>query len=173
MTEKQLNIINTALELFANDGYSAVSTSRIAQEASVSEGLIFRHFNNKEGLLEAIVAQAEEKLAALMTPIFAETNPKEVLRKGISAPFQILKKDQAFWRLQFKLKWETKYNNPDKMKPWEDKLTQTFKQLNYEFPRMEAKKLLAITETTFIQILRNELKNKTAYKNFLLQSYKL
>ena len=51
MTEKQENILNTALELFAKDGYDATSTSKIAKCAGVSEGLIFRHYGSKDGLL--------------------------------------------------------------------------------------------------------------------------
>ena len=60
MTDKQLNILKIALQLFANEGFHATSTSRIAKEAGVSEGLIFRHFINKEGLLRAILKQGED-----------------------------------------------------------------------------------------------------------------
>ncbi|MEJ6750428.1 MAG: helix-turn-helix domain-containing protein, partial [Bacteroidia bacterium] len=44
MTDKQVAILQTALELFSNKGFYAVSTNLIAKEAGVSEGLIFRHF---------------------------------------------------------------------------------------------------------------------------------
>ncbi|MEM6542898.1 MAG: helix-turn-helix domain-containing protein, partial [Bacteroidota bacterium] len=55
MTAKQEKILNAALELFAHEGYNVVSTSKIAQKAGVSEGLIFRHFESKQGLLNAIL----------------------------------------------------------------------------------------------------------------------
>lgn len=59
MTDKQEKILRaTALDLFANTGYNAASTSKIAQKASVSEGLIFRHCQNKKGLLDALVLEA-------------------------------------------------------------------------------------------------------------------
>jgi AcrR family transcriptional regulator len=51
MTEKKELILQTALRLFSEQGYEATPTNRIAKEAGVSEGLIFRHFENKEGLL--------------------------------------------------------------------------------------------------------------------------
>ena len=47
MTEKELNIIDSAINLFAQTGYDGTSTSIIAKEAGVSEGLIFKHFKNK------------------------------------------------------------------------------------------------------------------------------
>ena len=46
MTEKQISILESALELFSSKGFDAVPTSLIAKQAGVSEGLIFRHFKN-------------------------------------------------------------------------------------------------------------------------------
>lgn len=40
-----------ALELFAERGYDATSTARIAERARVSEMTLFRHFSSKEALL--------------------------------------------------------------------------------------------------------------------------
>ena len=48
MTVKRREIINCSLELFAKQGVKDTSTKQIANRARVSEGLIFRHFNNKK-----------------------------------------------------------------------------------------------------------------------------
>ena len=69
MTSKKENILNAALELFALEGYYATSTSAIAKKAGVSEGLIFRHFKNKEGLLEAIFQMGEEQVKVIFADI--------------------------------------------------------------------------------------------------------
>ena len=55
MTEKQQQILSSAQKLFALEGVAAVSTARIAKEAGVSEALIFRHFRNKQQLVDAVV----------------------------------------------------------------------------------------------------------------------
>ena len=47
-------IISAALELFAERGFAATSTRRVAEAAGVSEGLIFHHFPNKQALLVAV-----------------------------------------------------------------------------------------------------------------------
>ncbi|WP_125762449.1 TetR/AcrR family transcriptional regulator [Companilactobacillus hulinensis] len=55
MTDKQLMIFRSAIKLFAKKGYKDTSTKEIAHEAGVSEGSLFKRFNNKEELLLAIL----------------------------------------------------------------------------------------------------------------------
>lgn len=54
---RRLQIIDVALNLFAQDGYAATSTKRIAQEVGVTEGLIFHYFPTKAELLQAVAQQ--------------------------------------------------------------------------------------------------------------------
>ena len=54
MTEKQINILIAAIELFSEKGYEATSTSEIAKKAKVAEGTIFRYYKTKKDLLFAI-----------------------------------------------------------------------------------------------------------------------
>ena len=119
---KKEKILSSALELFANYGYNGVSTNKIAKEAGVSEGLIFRHFKNKEGLLNDILQLAFEKAANIYEHIIVEEDPKQVLRKTIIMPFQVEKSEYDFWKLQFKLKWELEISGQEKMQPLLDKL---------------------------------------------------
>jgi AcrR family transcriptional regulator len=51
MTERKLAILREATRLFAEKGYDATPIAQIARSAGVSEGAIFRHFQNKEDLL--------------------------------------------------------------------------------------------------------------------------
>jgi AcrR family transcriptional regulator len=54
MTEKQINILSAAIELFSEKGYEATATSEIAKKANVAEGTIFRYYKTKKDLLFAI-----------------------------------------------------------------------------------------------------------------------
>ncbi|EKQ55392.1 MULTISPECIES: TetR/AcrR family transcriptional regulator [unclassified Clostridium] len=56
MTEKQINILSAAVELFSEKGYEATATSEIAKKAKVAEGTIFRYYKTKKDLLFAIPA---------------------------------------------------------------------------------------------------------------------
>jgi AcrR family transcriptional regulator len=176
MTDKKESILRAALELFANDGYNVTSTSKIAKKAGVSEGLIFRHFENKKGLLDAIVADAQQRLSEVFAHILFEDDPKEVIRKTIVLPFEMSKVDKVevdFWKLQFILKWQAEYNNPHKMKPIIDKLAWAFEKLGYAAPENEAALLNQIIDAISISILRDDIKPHEQYKLFLLEKYKV
>ena len=64
LTDKQKKIIISAIESFAEKGFSATSTSEIAKKAGVAEGTIFRHYKTKKDLLLAIVAPVMAKFVA-------------------------------------------------------------------------------------------------------------
>ncbi|VEF49814.1 TetR family transcriptional regulator [Bacillus freudenreichii] len=63
-TPKQKKIVAAAIEIFAEKGYAATSTSEIAKKAGVAEGTIFRHYKTKKELLLSIVAPMMAKMIA-------------------------------------------------------------------------------------------------------------
>ncbi len=144
MTDKKEKILQAALKLFAEEGFRPTSTSKIAKKACVSEGLIFRHFGNKDGLLEAIIKEGEEQAKILFADIVLETEPKEVIRKffELTSKFVNTKDREDFWKLQYKIKWEMEIYGEHKMEPLQLALTNAFKKLGYEKPELEAKLLL-------------------------------
>ncbi|MCD1257970.1 TetR/AcrR family transcriptional regulator [Paenibacillus athensensis] len=64
MTDKQMKIVQAAVEVFAEKGFAGSSTSEIAQKAGVAEGTIFRHYKTKKELLLSIVAPIMTRLVA-------------------------------------------------------------------------------------------------------------
>ena len=174
MTQKQEAILDIALELFSSEGYAATSTSRIARKAKVSEGLIFRHFNNKQGLLDALLKEADVRMEERLVPILFETSPKKVIRKVIKMPFKFKdQKEHALWKLQYMLKWKTEYNNPKKLKPLRQKLTAAFAELKYKDPKNEAVLLNHIIENISTEILKGNLEHVSPFREFLLKKYKV
>jgi AcrR family transcriptional regulator len=75
-SEKQLKIIEAAIDIFSEKGFAATSTSEIAKKAGVAEGTIFRHYKTKKDLLISIVTPFISKLIA---PHFAKDFVKNVL----------------------------------------------------------------------------------------------
>ncbi len=63
-TEKQIRILEAAVDIFSEKGFAAASTSEIAQKAGVAEGTIFRHYKTKKELLLAIAGPIATKLVA-------------------------------------------------------------------------------------------------------------
>ncbi|MBA2872736.1 AcrR family transcriptional regulator [Anoxybacillus calidus] len=75
LSDKQAKILEAAIEMFAEKGYAATSTSEIAKRAGVAEGTIFRHYKTKKDLLLAIVTPTVTKVVA---PFLAKEFVKEV-----------------------------------------------------------------------------------------------
>lgn len=173
MTEKQEKILQAALQLFTKEGYHATSTSKVAKAAGVSEGLIFRHFGNKEGLLEAILEVGANKLKEIIVDIVMEADAKEVIRKSIELPASIKKGDYDFWKLQFKLKWELEINHDKKMEPLHMALSNAFRKLEYESPEQEASLIILYIDGIASSMLKGSSLDVHSMILFLSQKYNL
>ena len=55
MSDTKENIVTTALSLFAQNGYEAVSVSMIAGELGVTKGALYKHYKNKRDIFNSIV----------------------------------------------------------------------------------------------------------------------
>ena len=53
--ERREQILHTAVELFAQKGFKGTTTKEIANAAGVSEAMVFRHFDTKDDLYDAIL----------------------------------------------------------------------------------------------------------------------
>ena len=144
MTDKKEKILKSALDLFSQEGYATTSTRKVAKHAAVSEGLIFRHFLHKEGLLQAITKYGEDQTKALFRPILFETNPREIIRKSIHLVEDIKANATIYkiWSLEYKTKWETEQYGEHKMEPLRFALTDAFLKLGNKNPKQEANYLI-------------------------------
>jgi AcrR family transcriptional regulator len=50
MADTKENILNTALRLFARNGYEAASVSDIAGELGMTKGALYKHYKNASGI---------------------------------------------------------------------------------------------------------------------------
>lgn len=64
LTDKQQNILEAAIHLFAEKGYNGTTTSEIAKVAGVAEATIFKHYRTKKGLLLQLVIPVISKFAS-------------------------------------------------------------------------------------------------------------
>jgi len=177
MTEKQEKILETALHLFAKEGFDNTSTSKIAVKAGVSEGLIFRHFKNKEGLLEALINEGQDKVKRVFSDVIFEQDPREVIRKTIGIPYRFLEENREFWVLEYSLKFQRLLLNEkiDKsfMEPMLKALEDAFDELDYMEPRKEAELLYVLLEGILTRVLTQGPKDMDTLKDFIESKYKL
>ncbi|MCM3479221.1 TetR/AcrR family transcriptional regulator [Caldibacillus thermoamylovorans] len=72
-TPKQKKIMEVAISLFAEKGYSNTATAEIAKLAGVAEGTIFKHYGTKENLLLAIMVPfLKELFPSMVDELFEE-----------------------------------------------------------------------------------------------------
>lgn len=173
MTEKQQNILNAALKLFAQEGYASTPTSRVAQEAGVSEGLIFRHFKNKEGLLQAVMEKSKEAAHRLLSRIVMTNDPKELLRKTLEMPFSIPPSDYEMWRLTYALKWQTDGYDIDSMEYVKVALRNAFSKLGYDDPNAETEVIFMFLDGAASALLLHPPGNLEAIVKALKAKYQL
>jgi AcrR family transcriptional regulator len=171
MTEKQEKILHAALELFAQQGYAATPTSKIARKAGVSEGLIFRHFESKEGLLEAILDYGQENAAGIYANILDVGDPKKTIKAALDLPFRIDKSQYHFWRLIYSLKWQMDTYDYSMSAPVKKALVDAFKQLDFKHPEAEAELVMAMIDGMATAILLRKPDNSDEIRQALLAKY--
>tara|TARA_B110000902_G_scaffold52638_1_gene60907 strand:- start:3969 stop:4490 length:522 start_codon:yes stop_codon:yes gene_type:complete len=167
MTDKQINILITAMKLFASLGFDGTSTKAIAKEAGVSEGLIFKHFKNKEGLLEAIINYGMEKASVYFSEVILISEPKKRIKKAISLPFTIDPNDNQFWKLMYALKWQRSEYQLSPFVLFRASLVDAFEQLGYDNPEVEATLIEVIIDGVATQILLKNIDAGTLLETIL------
>lgn len=60
MSVTKENILLTALRLFAQDGYKAVSVRSITGELGMTKGALYKHYKNKQDIFDSIVERIYE-----------------------------------------------------------------------------------------------------------------
>ncbi len=173
MTEKQENILMAALKLFAENGFTATSTSKVAKQAGVSEGLIFRHFENKEGLLKAIMQQGAERATHFYANILSESDPKTLIREVIKLPFSSNESDYHFWKLMYALKWQADVYDDTFSKPIRAVLIAAFEKLGYKDPEAETETIMILVDGIATAVLLRKPTKQDAILNSILAKYEL
>lgn len=103
-TNLKQELIDAGLQLILKEGVDALSLRRLAAECGVSHAAPYKHFKNKEDILDAILGQAErsfvqEQVAALEAN--SEASPKERLVMLGVAYVQFMVENPDYFRLLF------------------------------------------------------------------------
>jgi AcrR family transcriptional regulator len=94
-------IMDTALELFAREGFYPTSISRIASKAGISKGLMYNYFSGKDDLIHAIVHKGVDKLLSAFDPDRDGVLTPYEFEYYIDESFRILEENVDYWRLYF------------------------------------------------------------------------
>ncbi|BDU73591.1 TetR/AcrR family transcriptional regulator [Mesoterricola silvestris] len=99
LTPKRLEIADAALKIIGTKGIAALTTATLAAELGVSPGAPFRHFANREEILEAVALRVEELV--LETIPDCDCAPLERIRLLFRARARAVGRHAGIARLMF------------------------------------------------------------------------
>lgn len=95
---KQKEIIESAIKLFAENGFTNTSIQEIVNDCGISKGAFYNYFPSKEALHIAIFEYYFEQMRARTHEIDNEQlPPREKLTKQMSVPFEQLTQQKDFF----------------------------------------------------------------------------
>ncbi|NQU52933.1 MAG: TetR/AcrR family transcriptional regulator [Bacteroidetes bacterium] len=101
--EKMVLIMETSLELFAENGYHATSISQIAKKAGISKGLIYNYFDSKKELLDALITHGFDSIFQNFDLKEDGILTKEEFIHFIKQNFNLLRDNLQHWKLFYSL----------------------------------------------------------------------
>jgi AcrR family transcriptional regulator len=91
-------VIDTAVNLFNEQGTAAVSTNHIAEAAGISPGNLYYHFKNKEDIIRAVLDRMYEEWNAVYVVPTDAAFDLSVLRATLRQNFELLWRYRFFYR---------------------------------------------------------------------------
>ncbi len=141
--ERREHILQSALKVFAEDGYHNASISKVSKEAGISKGLMYNYFESKEELLQTLIGDYLDEENAKVVALLKQPFTDEVFADLIRLSVEVLKKNPLQWKLYMDMAnrpevreiMQDRYVESQLL--WVEKLTAFFTQRNAEDPMME------------------------------------
>lgn len=172
------HISETALELFAAQGYGNTSIAMIAKKAGVAQGLLYNFFPSKEALLHAIIDKGFSDIKISMEDYLREKDPYNAIANHVEQTFKLVEQNKHYWKLFHSIKLQ------DKVQEYLDTkyasaqtfiiktLASNFKKLKYRSPLLEAKLFFATIDGLVVHYLMDEDEYPLIQiKNYIIKKY--
>jgi len=100
---RRQQIIETAIQVFADSGFRGTTTKSIASAAGVSEATVFSHFSTKEDVYNALLHEAIQAQEPMLQELDVgpEVRLEDALCRIAEATLTRSRRDQAILRLLF------------------------------------------------------------------------
>jgi AcrR family transcriptional regulator len=101
LSEKEQKILNSAIKIFNEKGFSAATTNEIAKNAGIAEGTIFRYYKTKKDILRGIIVQ----LINIMSDKVVLGSVQRIMENSQSKELRVVLKDILIDRLNLVMKF--------------------------------------------------------------------
>jgi len=85
--ERRASIIKVSKRLFAQNGFHGVSIDEIVKEVGVSPAILYRHFESKDELYEAVLQEFSATRESYVEAVVADDNGFEQVLRGMTTVF--------------------------------------------------------------------------------------
>jgi AcrR family transcriptional regulator len=101
MSDLRSRIAQVAQELFASEGIEGISMRKLAQRAGVTATAIYRHFRDKDEILDALISDGLAVLSDYLAPALKAKDPERGLRELIDAYLRFAIEQPKYFDLAF------------------------------------------------------------------------
>ena len=100
-SERQQQIIETAIKLIADKGIQNLTTKNLAKEIGISEPALYRHFNNKLEILKAVISNFQIKMKPALEKLNKSVNSLNKIESFILEHLKIISQNPDFAKVIF------------------------------------------------------------------------
>ncbi|HHE65071.1 MAG TPA: TetR/AcrR family transcriptional regulator [Bacteroidetes bacterium] len=100
-SERQQQIVETAIKLIADKGIQNLTTKNLANEIGISEPALYRHFDNKLEILKAVIINFQNKMQPAFNKLKRSANSLNNIERFILEHFKIINHNPDFAKVIF------------------------------------------------------------------------
>jgi AcrR family transcriptional regulator len=101
--QRREQLLDVTKAIVATRGFHAISIEAVAREAGISRPIVYGHFGDLTGLLEALVEREGERALAQLGDVLpgdlADGDPRETLLAALRSYLEAVEADPDTWRL--------------------------------------------------------------------------
>jgi AcrR family transcriptional regulator len=101
--QRREQLLDATKAVVGEQGFHGVSIEAVAKRARVSRPIVYGHFGDLGGLLEAMLVREAEsalrQLAAVLPAEMESADPREALLSALRAYLEVVRADPVTWRL--------------------------------------------------------------------------
>ena len=100
-SERQQQIVETAIKLIADKGIQNLTTKNLAKEIGISEPALYRHFSNKLEILKAVITNFQIKMQPALEKLNKSVNSLNKIESFILEHLKIISQNPDFAKVIF------------------------------------------------------------------------
>jgi AcrR family transcriptional regulator len=101
--ERREQLLDVTAELAAEEGFHRISIEAVARRAGITRPIVYEHFDDLPGLLEAMVDRENERALAQLADILptpsADADPADALTAALRGYLEAVRAEPVRWRL--------------------------------------------------------------------------